>query len=64
MKSDDNTFQFYSGNDSLVIDVNDADEEAQRFGRRSLFEGSSIQLIGYENEDNTKQESLYEYSSD
>ena len=47
-----------------MIDVNDADEEAQRFGRRSLFEGSSIQLIGYENEDNTKQESLYEYSSD
>ena len=70
MKSDDNTFQFFSGNDdksyelSLVLDVNDGDEENQNFKRRSLFEGSSIQLIGYENEENTKQESLYEYSSD
>ena len=69
MKSDDNTFQFYSGNDeksyelSLVLDENDADEE-EGLRRRSLFDGSSIQLIGYEPEENTKQESLYEYSSD
>ena len=49
MKSEDNTFQFYSANDdksydlSLVLDVNDVDkEEGKRLGRRSLFEGSSI----------------------
>ena len=48
MKSDDNTFQFFSGNDdksyelSLVLDVNDGDEDNQNLRRRSLFEGSSI----------------------